>query len=100
MQKFIYLYILKCSDSSYYTGVTNNIERRLNEHQLGINEGSYTSARRPVELVWQEKFSDFNLAFQWETKIKNWSRKKKEALIKGDFELLKVLAKKNFSKGT
>jgi putative endonuclease len=98
MYKIIYLYILKCSDNSYYVGVTNNIEKRLIEHNSGLNITAYTFNRRPVELVWNEKFTDFELAFQWETKLKKWSRAKKEALIKGDYNSLIALSKKNFKK--
>ena len=98
MQKYIYLYILLCSDKTYYTGVTNNLERRITEHQNGISEQSYTYSRRPVELLYQEMFTDFNLAFDWETKIKKWSKAKKEALIRGDFDLLKTISKKKFKK--
>jgi putative endonuclease len=96
MYKIIYLYILKCSDGSLYVGVTNNPERRLIEHNLGINTESYTYSRRPVEIVFHEMFTDFNLAFEWETKIKKWSRAKKQVLIDGDFESLKELSKKKF----
>ena len=98
MHKIIYLYILKCSDDSLYVGVTNNIDRRLIEHNEGVNPDSYIHSRRPVEIVFHEIFTDFNLAFEWETKIKKWSRAKKQALINGDFELLKTLAKKKFTK--
>jgi len=96
MHKVIYLYILKCSDDSFYIGVTNNLNKRFIEHNQGINPESYTFSRRPVELVFHELFTDFNLAFEWETKIKKWSRLKKQALINGDFELLKTLSKKRF----
>jgi putative endonuclease len=98
MYKVIYLYILKCSDGSYYVGVTNNLEFRLTQHNIGINKDAYTYNKRPVTLVFYEIFTDFELAFRVETQIKKWSRAKKEALINGDFELLKVLAKKNFKK--
>ena len=98
MQKYIYLYILLCSDKTYYTGVTNNLERRITEHQKGISEQSYTYSRRPVELLYHQMFTDFNLAFDWETKIKKWSKAKKEALIRGDFDLLKTISKKKFKK--
>ena len=94
----IYLYILKCNDGTYYTGVTNNLEKRIEEHNLGINKEAYTYTRRPVVLVWQELFNDFNLAFEWETRIKKWSVKKKEALINNDFDSLKPLSKKDFFK--
>ncbi|MCW3077705.1 MAG: hypothetical protein JWO32_2314 [Bacteroidetes bacterium] len=98
MLKQIYLYILRCSDGSYYTGVTNNPDKRLNEHNAGINIDSYTYKRRPVKLVYQTSFTDFNQAFETETKIKKWSRVKKEALINGEFDYLKILSKKDFSK--
>ena len=89
----IFLYILKCKDNSYYVGVTNNVERRILEHNLGENPRSYTYKRRPVELVFHESFSDPYVAFQRETQIKGWSRKKKEALINGDFDNLVALSK-------
>ena len=54
--KIYYVYILKCSDDSFYTGITNNIERRINEHNSGYNEESYTYSRLPVELVYYEEF--------------------------------------------
>ena len=98
MYKVIYLYILKCKDGTYYTGVTNNLEKRLKEHNLGINKDSYTFSRRPVELMWHESFTNFNLAFEWETKIKKWSKKKKVALINNDYDALIKLSKKNFNK--
>jgi len=98
MYKVIYLYIIECADNSYYTGVSNDVEKRVNEHNLGINKQAYTYLRRPVKLVWHETFTDFNLAFEMETNIKKWSHSKKKALIKGDFDLLKILAKKKFKK--
>ncbi|MES2680933.1 MAG: GIY-YIG nuclease family protein [Bacteroidota bacterium] len=76
--KYLYVYILKCSDGSYYTGVTNNPERRLEEHNFGINKDAYTYSRRALELVYRERFDDFNLAISWEKRIKKWSRKKKK----------------------
>ena len=78
---------MKCSDDSYYTGVTNNLEKRINEHQSGIIKG-YTSSRLPVKLVFSERFSDINQAINFEKQIKGWSRRKKEALINRDFDLL------------
>ncbi len=98
MYKVIYLYILKCSDGTFYTGVTNNLDLRVEQHNIGLNPETYTYTRRPVELMWHEMVTDFNLAFEWETKIKKWSAKKKQALINGDFVLLKELAKKKFKR--
>ena len=86
--KYLYVYIVKCNDSTYYTGVTNNIEKRLVEHNEGIHKESYTYSRRPVELMFCELFADYNLAIQWEKKIKKWSAKKKEALISSDWKRL------------
>lgn len=90
--KTYYVYILKCSDKSYYTGITNNIDRRLIEHNNGLDRRAYTFFRRPVELVYFELFQNPNDAIMWEKRIKGWSRKKKEALINGDLEELKRLS--------
>jgi putative endonuclease len=98
MHKLIYLYILECADKSYYTGVTNNLELRIEQHKEGINPSSYTYNKRPVKLLWYEMFNDFDLAFQKETQIKKWSRAKKEALISGDFTKLIPLSKKKFNR--
>ena len=77
--KYLYVYILKCTDKTYYTGITNNPEKRIVEHNSGINKTSYTYLRRPVEMIYRERFTDYNLAIRWEKRIKNWNRKKKEA---------------------
>jgi putative endonuclease len=90
--KDYFVYILKCSDGSYYTGITSNLEKRIEEHNTGIYKG-YTSTRLPVELVYSNRYNDVNEAIRSEKQIKGWSRAKKEALIKGDFELLKELSK-------
>lgn len=86
-----WVYILKCSDDSYYTGCTSELSQRVAQHQDGTFEG-YTSSRRPVTLVFSQELTDINDAIQAERQIKGWSRKKKEALIKGDFNLLHELA--------
>ncbi|MEZ5009551.1 MAG: GIY-YIG nuclease family protein [Chitinophagales bacterium] len=90
--KIYYVYILKCSDNSYYTGVTNDIDRRLIEHQTGINPKAYTHNRRPVELVFHYQFNDINQAIAFEKQVKGWNRKKKEALINDKWELLPSLS--------
>ena len=86
-----FVYILKCSDDSYYTGVTNNLEKRISEHNSGIIKG-YTSSRFPVGLVFSERFSEVNQAIHFEKQVKGWSRKKKEALINRDLDLLVYLS--------
>tara|TARA_R110000751_G_scaffold156704_1_gene262081 strand:+ start:2582 stop:2917 length:336 start_codon:yes stop_codon:yes gene_type:complete len=90
--KTYFVYILKCSDGSYYTGLTNNIESRINQHNSGLNTESYTFKRRPLNLVFSQDFSDVNQAIHFEKKIKKWSAKKKTALINGDHNLLQILA--------
>ena len=92
--KDYFVYIVKCSDESYYTGVTSNLEQRINEHNYGIFKG-YTSKRLPVTLVFSNRFSDVREAIRAEKQIKGWSRAKKEALIEGDFEKLVKLSKSN-----
>lgn len=96
--KVIYLYIVRCRDGTLYTGVTNNLEKRLLEHNMGVNPEAYTFKRRPVELVYYEMFQNYNLAFEVETRIKKWSRAKKEALINENWDRLIELSKKKFKK--
>ena len=91
--KDYYVYILKCFDGSYYAGVTNDLNKRLNEHQSGLIKG-FTSSRLPVELVYSARFQDINQAIRLEKQIKGWSRKKKEALIAGNIDLLVALSNK------
>jgi putative endonuclease len=88
-----YVYIVQCSDGSYYTGITNNLERRIAEHNEGINARCYTYSRRPVMLKYCEHFQHVQAAIAWEKQLKGWSRKKKEALFRNDYEAIKLLAK-------
>lgn len=83
-----YVYILRCSDNSFYTGVCNNIERRFEEHKIGEDITCYTFRRRPLELVYNEEFDDINQAIEREKQIKGWSRIKKDALIKENWTQL------------
>ncbi len=86
------MYILLCSDGSYYTGSTIDLERRLEQHQNG--EGAnHTKKRLPVTLLYYEEYSRIDEAFYREKQVQGWSRKKKEALIEGKIELLPKLAK-------
>lgn len=86
-----WMYILLCSDGSYYTGSTNNLELRLAQHQRG--EGAnHTKKRLPVKLLYFEEYDRIDLAFYREKQVQGWSRKKKEALINGTPELLPKLA--------
>jgi putative endonuclease len=88
-----YVYILACSDGSYYTGMTNNLERRLWEHATGFNIGCYTYKRRPVSLKYSIHFTQVRFAILWEKQIKGWSRKKKEALFEENWDEVKKLAR-------
>ncbi|MES2056088.1 MAG: GIY-YIG nuclease family protein [Pseudomonadota bacterium] len=85
-------YLLRCSDGSYYTGHTDNLEARIGYHQSGLVEG-YTQKRRPVTLVWSQDFPARLEALEAERRIKGWTRAKKEALIAGDWGRLSVLAR-------
>jgi putative endonuclease len=87
-----WVYILSCKDGSYYTGITNHLERRVWEHQTGFNQNCYTCDKRPLKLVYSCHFKYVLNAIRWEKQVKDWNRKKKEALIRGDFELLPELA--------
>ena len=80
-----WIYILQCSDSSYYTGHTDNLEQRVAKHQFGEIEG-YTAKRRPVELVFAQECATREEALSAELQIKGWSRKKKEAMMRGDWK--------------
>ena len=92
-----WVYILRCADNSYYTGHTDNLEKRIGEHQTGGHPG-YTANRLPVKPVWSQEFASREEALSAERQIKNWSRKKKEAMIRGDWKEVSVLAKKDFTK--
>ena len=88
-----WLYILRCADGSYYVGTARGtLEQRIAEHNSG-HFGGYTARRRPVTLVHSEWFNQITDAISAERQIKGWSRAKKEALIRGDFEGLRQLAK-------
>jgi putative endonuclease len=75
-----YLYILKCKDQSFYVGITNNLKKRLREHNTGKG-CKYTKYRYPVKLVYLEKYANTSLAMKRECEIKGWNREKKMELI-------------------
>ena len=81
-----YVYLLLCADGSYYTGMTKDLGRRMAEHERGAASTAYTYSRRPVKLVWCEEFPTHDDAFNREHQIKGWSRKKKAALVRNDFD--------------
>ena len=91
-----WVYILRCADGSYYTGLTKHEEPEAREweHNEGIYEDAYTSTRRPVKLVYAENFDLVVDAIAAERRIKGWSRAKKEALMVGDWQRLMELSKR------
>lgn len=95
MKKY-FVYILICSDDSYYTGITNNVIHREEQHNKGLDSNAYTYKRRPVKLVWYQEFENPNEAIAKEKQIKGWSRKKKEALLNNDLDKLPNLAMNSF----
>ena len=90
-----FVYILECSDGLFYTGVTNDIERRYDEHLQGTDLKCFTFKRRPVILKYFEIFTDINQAISREKQLKGWSRRKKQALINENYEELVKLSKNN-----
>jgi putative endonuclease len=86
-----FMYILLCSDGSYYTGSTIDLEKRIDEHQNG-NGANHTKKRLPIELVYFEEFERIDLAFYREKQVQKWSRIKKEALIENKKNLLPELS--------
>lgn len=89
-------YMLRCADGSYYTGHTDDLERRIAEHAVG-ETGGYTATRLPVELVWSNDFGERHEALSAELTIKGWSRAKKEGLIAGDWAAVQRLARRRKS---
>ncbi len=87
------VYVLKCSDGSYYTGVTSDLEKRLKQHEEGAFPYCYTFDKRPIQLMFYREFDDNMKAIGFEKQVKGWSRAKKEALMRGDFDLLHLLSR-------
>ena len=88
-----FVYILKCADGTYYTGRTADLDRRLWEHQTGVERKAYTYTRRPVRLLWVVERETKEAAVNFERQIKGWSRKKKEALIQGEWDMIHQIVK-------
>jgi predicted GIY-YIG superfamily endonuclease len=89
------VYILECSDGSYYTGSAADLGIRLWQHETGASPSAYTYSRRPVKLVWtSEECRKYSDALRWERQIKGWSRAKKQALIRCDFDMIHEIVKR------
>ncbi len=87
------VYMLRCADDSFYVGVTSNIDVRVAVHQHGVDRDSYVFSRRPVSVVFTETFSHIEDAIRAEKRLKGWSHAKKEALVRGDWEEIRRLAR-------
>ncbi|HEY5349355.1 MAG TPA: GIY-YIG nuclease family protein [Candidatus Lustribacter sp.] len=87
-----YVYMLCCIDGTFYTGITNDITRRYEEHSAGHNQGCYTYTRRPLRLIYVGEFDRPDEAIAFEKRLKGWSHKKKRAFADRDWRLLKRLA--------
>ena len=94
-----WVYILTCSDRSYYVGCTTALDNRFAEHQAGTYPG-YTSTRRPVIMAWAAEFQTIHDAIDFERKLKRWSRAKKEAVIRDDWDSLPRLSRRGFRPAT
>jgi putative endonuclease len=94
-----HVYILRCSDGSYYVGSTRDLERRFSEHARGVG-ARYTQSRLPVQLVFAQEFERVEDAYVLEKRIQGWSRAKREALIDGRLNDLPKLSRKDFGRGS
>jgi len=90
-----WVYILRCADGSYYVGCTTNLEQRIAQHHAGTFTG-YTSSRRPIEVAWVSEHQMIRDAIAAERQIKRWSRAKKEAVIRRDWDALPGLSARGF----
>ncbi|HYG66787.1 MAG TPA: GIY-YIG nuclease family protein [Anaeromyxobacteraceae bacterium] len=97
--KPFHLYILRCVDDSYYVGHTDDLDARIAAHRWGEIPG-YTATRLPVELVYATDFPTRDEALRAERQVKGWSRAKKEALIRGDWDGLRALARNRQDQGS
>ena len=93
-----FVYMLECADGSYYVGSHrgDDVAHHVQEHNQGVFNRAYTFTRRPVELVWSEYFYRYDDMVACERQIKGWSRKKKQALIRGDIASLKASSARGF----
>jgi putative endonuclease len=91
--KIYYVYVLRCFDGTFYTGVTNDIDRRFGEHCAGLDPACYTFQRRPLKLVHVSEFAWIDQALAFEKKLKAWSHRKKRAFVENDFASIKRYAR-------
>ena len=90
-----WLYVVRCADGSFYTGTTRtDVGARVGQHNAGLFPESYTFRRRPVTLAFAEHFPSITDAIAMERRVKGWSRRKKQAMIDGEWEMLPQLARR------
>ena len=82
-EKVWYMYVVECADGTFYTGITTNLTRRLNEHNYGSRGAKYTRSRRPVKLRFTQEWPNHSKALKEEYKFKNLTRKQKKEIIDG-----------------
>jgi predicted GIY-YIG superfamily endonuclease len=92
-----YVYILRCADGTYYTGHTDDLDARMAQHSDGV-ASAYTSKRRPLELLWATDCQSRAAAFDLERRLHGWSRAKKEALMRGDYDALPALSRNRLAR--
>ena len=92
-----WMYILECSDGSYYVGSTRDLGGRVWEHNEGLG-AKYTARRRPVKVVYAAEFASVGEAYEREKQLQGWGRSKRKALIDGDYAALPELARKHFER--
>jgi putative endonuclease len=88
-----YVYLLRCIDGSFYTGVSNDVERRFHQHTMGHDPGSYTFSRRPLQLVYVGEFERIDEAIAFEKRLKGWTHAKKRAFAERQWLLMKRFAR-------
>ncbi len=91
-----WVYILECSDHSFYVGSASELETRVSQHNLGLG-AAYTRRRLPVVLRWAEFFTRVDDAFAAEKRLQGWGRRKRQALIDGETDLLPKLASRSWA---
>ena len=94
IKKFLFVYMIQCCDNSYYVGVTNALIDRYKDHEEGISRKAYTFSRRPFKLLYWETYDSAEIAICREKQLKGWTRAKKRALVWGELEELKLLARR------
>ena len=91
-----YAYLVRCSDDTYYAGSTWDVDVRVWQHNHSDDLGAaYTRRRRPVELVWSARFDSIEQAYAFEKRIQGWGRRKREALIRGEYDALPDLSRRS-----